>query len=62
MFRLSVLCFPVQVKDFAAGRSLVQRSRTECLNKLRKVPCARRPKVLTRTVQPLINDDKILKN
>jgi hypothetical protein len=51
----SVLCCPVQVKAFATGRSLVQRSPTVCLNRLRNLRCEA-AKVLTRTVVTVDDD------
>jgi hypothetical protein len=39
MSSFSVLFCPVYVEAFATCRSLVQTSRTECLNTLRNLPC-----------------------
>jgi hypothetical protein len=51
--RLSVVCCPVYVEAFATGWSLVQRRLTECLNRLRNLPCEA-SKVLKRTAEQLM--------
>jgi hypothetical protein len=51
---LSVLCCPVLVEALATVRSLVQ-SPTKCVVTLRSLLCEA-AKVLTRTVEPLLNE------
>jgi hypothetical protein len=53
MFVIAFPCCPETVEAFAMGRSLVQRSPTKYVNKIKKPPVCEVAMVLSRTVEPL---------